>query len=83
MKIAEKIKSVLRVNQEVIHNRARIRAMYYLEKQHPKKYHIMKGVINGVLRLALGELDNDQDYSIETVTCLPLTEYRDGGYKNL
>ena len=84
MKIVEKIKNVLRLNPEVVHNRARLRAMYYLVKNHPKKYYTVKEVNDGVLRIALRKVDNDDgDYTIEIITCIPLNNYRDGGYKNL
>ena len=65
MKIAEKIKNVLRINSEVIHNRARIRAMYYLVKNHPKQYYTVKEVNGGVLTIALRKVNTDDgDYTI-------------------
>ncbi len=84
MKVAEKIKNVLRHNPEVVHNRARLRAMYYLVKKHPGQYRTSQGVSNGIFYVSLLKRDTeDSNYLIETVACAPLTEYLDNGCKKL
>lgn len=80
MKIAERIKAAIALNPQITANRAKLRAMYYLQKNNPDTMRISISTIGNTTDVSLMEFNKNFGWSqtawvmMSPLSCTPTTE---------